>query len=198
MPVTIDKATLVAELTDGSHLYGESAIDIPRGDQREKIKSAFLVPHHGDQISVYPPVVSAIKNADTIILGPGDLFTSIIPNLLVPGVKEAIQKNTKAKLLFVVNIMTKFGETDNYNVEDFIKKIETFSGRKIDIVLINSERPSQKILDKYIEQKALPVEFSKKDDLDGMEVKKEDLLDINGGIIRHNPKKLKILTVSER
>src|SRR6056297_1588175 len=62
-PVTTDKATLVAELTDGSWLFGESAIDVPRGDQREKIKRTFLVPHHSESIKVYPEVLQAIKQA---------------------------------------------------------------------------------------------------------------------------------------
>ena len=85
LPVTIDRATLVAELTDGTRIFGESAIDMPRGHQRETIRDVYLVPHHSDAISVFPPVLKAIADADVIILGPGDLFTSIIPNLLVPG-----------------------------------------------------------------------------------------------------------------
>ena len=91
LPVTTDQATLVAELTDGTRIFGEHAIDLPRGDQREKIKSVFLVPHHTDAIHVYPPVIKAIDQADFVLLGPGDLFTSVIPNLLVPGVAEALR-----------------------------------------------------------------------------------------------------------
>ena len=103
--MTIDRATLVAELTDGTRIYGETAIDVPRGTQREKIRDVFLVPHHCDSISVYPPVIEAIRSADHIIIGPGDLFTSIIPNLIVPGVKKSIQ-DTAAQVLYTVNIMT--------------------------------------------------------------------------------------------
>ncbi|MBU1340972.1 MAG: YvcK family protein, partial [Proteobacteria bacterium] len=121
LPVTIDRATLVAELTDGSRIYGEEAIDLPRGTQRERIKDVFLVPHHHDSISVFPPVLDAIEKADYIFIGPGDLFTSIIPNLIVPGVKEALQ-NTGAKIYFTVNIMTKFGETHNFSGKDFVIK----------------------------------------------------------------------------
>ena len=84
LPVTIDKATLVAELTDGTRIYGETAIDMPRGTQREKIRDVFLVPHHSDTITVYPPVLKAIRQADMIVIGPGDLFTSIVPSLIVP------------------------------------------------------------------------------------------------------------------
>ncbi len=189
LPVTIDKATLVAELTDGSFLYGETAIDVPRGDQREKIKNTFLVPHHNDQVRVYPPVVDAIKRADLIIIGPGDLFTSIIPNLLVPGVKEAI-KDSRAELLFTVNIMTKFGETDNYKIKDFVAKAEEFIGRKVDKVLANSAKPEKEILNKYEKQKAQFVEMDMGAYWDDREIIARDLLDISGGIIRHDSKKL--------
>src|SRR6056297_458263 len=123
LPVTTDKATLVAELTDGSWLYGESAIDVPRGNQREKIKKTFLVPHHSETIQVYPRVLEAIKEADYIILGPGDLYTSIIPNVLVKGVKEELGR-AKAELIYLANIMTKFGETENFTAKDFMEKIE--------------------------------------------------------------------------
>ena len=189
LPVTIDKATLVAELTDGSFLYGETAIDVPRGDQREKIKNTFLVPHHSDQVRVYPPVVDAIGRADLIIIGPGDLFTSIIPNLLVPGVKEAI-KDSGAELLFAVNIMTKFGETDNYKIKDFVAKAEEFIGRKVNKVLANSAKPKKEILDKYEKQKARFVEMDLSQYWEDRKIIGLDLLDISGGIIRHDSKKL--------
>lgn len=190
LPVTIDKATLVAELTDGSFLYGETVIDIPRGDQREKIKSAFLVPHHSDNIKVYPPVVEAIKQADIVIIGPGDLFSSIVPNFLVPGVKEAL-KDSLADILFVVNIMTKFGETDNYGAKDFIEKIEEFIGKKVDKVLVNSAKPEDSILEKYKEQKAKFIEADLGEEWDGRKIIARDLIDLGGEIVRHSPEKLK-------
>ncbi|MGD9242116.1 MAG: YvcK family protein, partial [Desulfobacterales bacterium] len=128
LPVTIDKATLVAELTDGSRIYGETAIDMPRGTQREKIHDVFLVPHHSNTISVYPPVLKAIRQADMIVIGPGDLFTSIVPSLIVHGVKECLKK-IKAPILFILNIMTKFGETHQFTGRDFVKTLEEAIGR---------------------------------------------------------------------
>ncbi len=189
LPVTVDKATLVAELTDGSLLYGESAIDIPRGDQREKIRKTFLVPHHNDSINVYPPVIKVIKEADYIIIGPGDLYTSIIPNFLVSGVKKAISE-TKTKLFYLVNIMTKFGETDNFTGEDFILELEKSIGRKVDIAILNSTKPDKEIIKKYKKQKAVLVEISKHNLWDGRKIIKEDLLSVSGDIIRHDAKKL--------
>lgn len=189
LPVTIDKATLVAELTDGSFLYGETAIDIPRGDQREKIKNAFLVPHHSDRIKVYPPVVDAIKRADLIIIGPGDLFSSIVPNFLVPGVKGAINDSI-ADILFITNIMTKFGETDNFSAKNFVEKIEEFIGKKVNKVLVNSGKVENELLKKYEQQKAKLVEVDM-DTEDSRRIILKDLIDTSGNIIRHSPEKLK-------
>lgn len=190
MPITIDKATLVAELTDGTFLFGESAIDIPRGNQREKIKRVFLVPHHKDRVRIYPSAVKAIKDAAYVIIGPGDLYTSIFPNFLVPGAKEALMKS-KAKIIFVVNIMTKFGETHNYKGEDFVLNAEKIIGRKIDMVLVNDEKPDAKILKEYKKQKADFVSIKRRNSWGGRKINARDLIDIAGGIIRHDPSKLR-------
>lgn len=190
LPVTVDKATLVAQLTDGSRIYGQKAIDVPRETQREKIQDIYLVPHHHDTISVYPPVIEAINRADFIFIGPGDLFTSIIPNLLVPGVKEAIQE-TRAKVFYIVNIMTKYGETDTFKGYDFVRSIEEYIGRAIDGVIYNTMKPAQKILEQYREEKAEFVEIdeSKKEWKD-RKIYSQDLLSVTGGIVRHDSKKL--------
>ena len=189
LPVTIDRATLVAELTDGKRIYGEEAIDIPRGTQRERIKDVFLVPHHHDTISVYPPVLRAIKNADYIFIGPGDLFTSIIPNLLVSGVKEALQE-TKGEVYYIVNIMTKFGETHHFTGREFVSGLEERLGRQVDGVIGNSTSPRQQALDMYKQQKADFVQVDKSDPFWGdRTVLLEDLLDADAAIVRHDPRK---------
>jgi uncharacterized cofD-like protein len=193
LPVTIDRATLVAELTDGSRIYGETAIDIPRGTQREKIRNVFLVPHHSDSISVYPPVIKAINNADYVIIGPGDLFTSIIPNLIVPGVKEALHE-TNATILYIINIMTKFGETHNFTGLDFVRKLEESIERQVDGIIYNSEKPDKKLVEQYMEQKAEFVEIDKNDDFWGnRSIYISNMLDIAGSILRHDSKKLAVL-----
>jgi uncharacterized cofD-like protein len=161
-PVTTDKATLTAELNDGSWLYGEKVIDMPDSKKRAKILRTFLVPHHSDSIQVYPPVISAIKKADFIIIGPGDLYTSITPNFLVKGVKEAIQE-TQAKIIYIINIMTKFGETDNFTAKDFISTLEKFIDRQVDMVVLNSMKPGRNIMSQYEKQDAKFVKI----DLDG-------------------------------
>jgi uncharacterized cofD-like protein len=190
LPVTIDPATLVAELTDGTRIFGEKAIDVPRGTQREKIRDVFLVPHHGDVIAVYPPVLDAAWWADYIIIGPGDLFTSIIAGLIVPGVKEAFQKS-RAKVLYVLNIMTKFGETHNFSGWDFVSRLEGFMGREVDGILYNTARPGEPLIAQYREQKAEFVEIDPGDPCWGRRaLHAADMLDTSGGIVRHDPRKL--------
>jgi len=190
LPVTIDRATLVAELTDGSHIYGETAIDVPRGNQREKIRDVFLVPHHNDHISVFPPVIDAINAADYIIIGPGDLFTSIIPNLIVPGVTEAL-RDTSAHTLYTLNIMTKFGETHNFMAIDFVLKLEEILQHRVDGIIYNNQKPAPDLIARYSKQKA---EFVKIDpDNEHWKDRKifaADLLDTSGGIVRHDSFKL--------
>jgi uncharacterized cofD-like protein len=190
LPVTTDKATLVAELTDGSRIYGERAIDMPRGNQREKIKDVFLVPHHADEIRVYPPVVDAIQTADYIILGPGDLFTSVIPNLIVPGVQASIQKSS-AKLIYIVNIMTKFGETNNFRCKDFINRLEYFTQKPIDIIIHNNQSPANDLLNLYASQKSQFVQVDSNDDMwRDRRLHSLDLLESSDKIIRHDSQKL--------
>ncbi len=189
LPITINRATLVAELTNGEMLYGESAIDVPRGDQREKIKRTFLVPHHTVQIKVYPPVVKAINNANYIIIGPGDLYTSITPNFLVSGARKAIKK-TKAKIIYIANIMTKFGETDNFSIYDFVSSLESFIKRKVDVVIANSYSPSLKILAQYQKQKSFLVKAPREQEWEGRKIIKANLINVKGGILRHDSRKL--------
>ncbi len=190
LPVTLDRATLVAELTDGKRIYGEEAIDLPRGTQRERIKDVFLVPHHHSSISVYPPVIDAIERADFIFIGPGDLFTSVIPNLIVPGVKEALQR-TSAKIIFIINIMTKFGETHNFCGKDFVIKLEEQLEQKVGGIVGNSTKPSQKILDLYSDQKSDFVFIDPKDSFwNDRNLHLNDFLDTNTMIVRHDPVKL--------
>jgi len=190
LPVTTDRATLVAELTDGTRIFGENAIDMPRGGQLSKIKDVYLVPHHSGCITAYPPVIDAINAADYIIIGPGDLFTSILSNIVVPGVKDAI-KRTKATIVYVVNIMTKYGETHNYSGVDFIEKLEEGIGRSVQIVIGNRTKPDDAILEGYRKQEAEFVEFI--DEQKFWQNRKfylTDLLDTSGSIVRHDSQKL--------
>ena len=193
LPVTIDRATLVAELTDGTRIYGETAIDMPRGTQREKIRDVFLVPHHSDKITVYPPVIEAIRSADTILIGPGDLFTSILPGLIVPGVKEELQR-TSARLFYIINIMTKFGETHQFSGRDFVHTLENAIGRQVTGIIYNNQRPDNQLERLYRNQKAEFVEIDGRNGWwENRQYHGADLLDTAGGIVRHDGRKLAAL-----
>lgn len=190
LPVTTDKSTLVAQLTNGEQIFGENAIDVPRGHQRQKIANVFLVPHHANQITVFPRVIERIRQVKAVILGPGDLYTSIIPNLLVPGVREALQK-TPAKLIYVSNIMTKFGETDGYTLESFISVIEHYIGRPLETVIYNNQLPNEQVLASYKKQRSTPVKAHNYKKLSRQyQLVAADLLEQEAGIVRHSAVKL--------
>jgi uncharacterized cofD-like protein len=196
LPATTDKATLVAELSDGRRIYGESAIDIPKGEQRKRIEDIFLVPHYNDCISAYPPVIKAIDSSDYIFIGPGDLYTSIMASLIVPGIKEAIQK-TRAKIIFTLNIMTKFGETHDFGGYDFVRKLEDCLDRQVDGIIYNARKPGKYLLDNYSEEKAEFVELDRNENWIGERVIFDgDLLTSTSAIARHDPMKLSALIKS--
>jgi uncharacterized cofD-like protein len=190
LPVTIDKATLAAELIDKNRIYGESTIDIPDSGERKEISEVFLVPHYKSSISAYRPVIEAINNADHIIIGPGDLFTSIIPPLIVSGVKEAIQES-KAQIIYVLNIMTKNGETNNYSSVDFVHRVEECLERNVNAVVYNDSVPPIEILKKYSDHYCDFVKIGQSyRRLPNHMLYSSDMLRIEDGKVRHDPVKL--------
>lgn len=183
LPVTLDKATLAAQLENKGFVFGESQIDIYNDSQDNKIAKVFLVPHQG-KIEVYPQVVEVIHEADYILVGPGDLYTSIIPNFLVPGVTEALGQ-AHASVIYIANIMTKYTETANFNLSDFVKEIEKYSGRNLDKIICNKQMPDESVLHAYKQEDAIPVGIDINDD----NVKQYDLLSA-GKLARHDTAKL--------
>lgn len=164
-PVTYDDAHLVARYDNGKQVLGEHFIDEPKEDMNDaKIVDLELVPN----AKANKKALWLIKEADVIIFGPGDLYTSIICNLIVDGVTVAIKKS-KAKKIFVMNLMTKTGQTTGFKASDHLKELEKYlEGSVIDIVLINKRKVyPNNILKRYKEEGAKPVE----DDLNGSEVK---------------------------
>jgi uncharacterized cofD-like protein len=193
LPVTMDRATLVAELTDGTRIYGEAAIDLPSSNRRQKIRDVYLVPHHHATISVHPPVLDAIARAQTIVIGPGDLYTSIFPNLIVPEVGEALRQ-APGLMVYNLNIMNKFGETHQFAGRDFVRALESRLERRLDVVIYNTRRPPRQILARYRRHQS---EFVVLDPLDPFwgprRLVGADLLDTSGGIVRHDDQKLAAL-----
>lgn len=186
MPVTLESARLCAELEDGRIIKGETNIDIPKHDGKLKIKTIFLVP----EVSANKDALAAIENADFIILGPGDLYTSILPNLIVGGIAKAILKS-KAKKIYIVNIMNKFGETYGFLASDFLSAIEKFVGADaVDYCVVNVEKADKSLLEKYKKEKDDFVFFDK-DNFKNRKVKVFTGKLLRGGeFLRHDPEKL--------
>jgi len=145
LPVTLSSVKLCARLQDGSIVRGETNIDIPKHDGGLRIKKIWLEP----KATLNNKARQAILSADLLVIGPGDLYTSIVPNLIVEGAKEAIKKS-KAKKVYVANLMTKWGETHSFAAKDFIQAVESYVGRGVlDYVIINTKRPSSQRLKHY-------------------------------------------------
>ncbi len=188
IPVTLGNVKLMAELEDGKIIEGENNIDIPKHDGRIKIKRVWLKP----RVMANPNAQKAIMEADLVIVGPGDLYTSLIPNFLVGGIKEAMQK-TEAKKIYFTNIMTKFGETNDFKASDFAGVMMDYLGPKsFDYVFVNGVRPSLHRLAPYIKECADFVE----PDIDNLNGKKYGFTPIKSdllrkkGFIRHDPEKI--------
>jgi len=144
IPSTLDKANLYAVLENGKIISGEANIDVPRHNGNLKIKRVFLRP----KAKAYPKSLEAIEKADLIVIGPGDLYSSLSQILLVGGVAEAISK-TKAKKVYICNLMTKHGETNNFTILDFVKEIEKYLESELDYVIYNDFIPSKKRIKNY-------------------------------------------------
>jgi len=151
LPTTVDSVYLRGEMEDGSFIDGESNI----ANSPLKIKRIMMVPEDACPLQ---SVLEAIAKADVIVLGPGSVYTSIIPNLLVSGVPEAL-KRSRAKKVYVCNVMTQRGETDGYSASDHVRAIEAHARMRIfDYVLVNTRQPDSKLLDKYRKAGAVLVE----------------------------------------
>lgn len=150
IPVTLNNVRLSARLMDGTLITGETNIDIPKHASHAAIEKVWLTP----QAKINPAAAKAIHDADLIVVGPGDIYTSLIPNLLVRGVPEAIRRS-RAKKLYVVNLVNKFGETHGFRAEKYLATMERYLGRGVfDIVVFNRARPSPRVLARYRKEKA--------------------------------------------
>lgn len=197
VPVTFTKSVLCADLVDGTLIEGQHHVDVvEEKEKRALIKKVFLKP----ESTINEDAEKAIMEADFILVGPGDLYTSIIPNLLVTGVSKAIKKS-KAKKIYVLNLMTKYGQTTTYKASDHIRVLEEYLGKGVlDFVLVNKTTPKKKVLSWYEQYDECPVE----DDLNGKEkfkVIRKDLIkdivitksasdELRRSIIRHDSDKL--------
>jgi uncharacterized cofD-like protein len=156
LPVTLSDSRLCAELEDGTHIRGETHIDIRGGGPTSRIKRVYLDPPS----IANPAAMAALQEADAIVIGPGDLYTSVLPNLLVTGIAPAIRQ-AAATRIYVCNVMTKHGETDGFRASDFVAEVQHYLGglRALDHVLLNDPATlPEDVLGRYARENALPVE----------------------------------------
>ncbi len=183
LPPTLEDVILVAQCQGGDVVYGESTI----GKCGARIEKVSLQPGNPHAL---PEAIQSISEADAIVLGPGSLFTSVIPNLLVAGIRDAIQESS-APRIYVCNVMTQPGETDCFTAADHVKAIMDHAGRGIiDYVLINLGGIPPKLAEKYGLEGAYPVKVDR-DRLKpfGIRIIEEDLVS-NMDYARHDPLRL--------
>jgi len=186
LPATIEKTNLVAILENGQEIFGEDEIDVPKAhDPNLKIKKIFLKP----EAKAYQPVLDAIENADLIIIGPGDLYSSLIPCVLPRGIKESLEKS-KAKKILIVPAMTKIGETNGFSVLDFANEMERYVGSPLDFVIYNNFVPEKERVEKYKKEELNVHEIVEiNEGIDEKRFIERDLL-VKSGEIVYDPDKL--------
>ncbi|MCX6794097.1 MAG: YvcK family protein [Candidatus Gottesmanbacteria bacterium] len=152
IPVSFTNTNLVAEYENGRILTEEHLIDEPPHDGTVKITRVYLKP----SAIANPEALAAIGKADLIVLGPGDLYTSVIPNLLVRGIPEAIA-TSQAKKVYIVNLMTKFGQTYGFTTADHLRTIQQYVGNSINAVIVNTAPLQKQALAVYSKYHEFPV-----------------------------------------
>lgn len=184
LPLSEDYLTLMGETVDGNIIEGEENIT----KANKKYKRIF----YKDEPHVLPEVISAIYDADLVILSMGSLYTSLLPNLVCSEIKESIRQ-TKAKVMYVCNAMTQPGETDDFTVSDHINVLLNCLGKEtIDVVVSANSNIDRKTLEKYRrkeEKDPVKIDSQKIEDM-GIELIVDDILNIQDGTIRHNSLKL--------
>lgn len=191
LPVTLEKVKLHAVLKNGEKVHGESNIPLINKAMSSQIDHVYIEPEISFPMK---EAIDAIEEADAIVLGPGSLYTSVIPNLLIKDMADTISAADGIKI-YISNVMTQPGETDGYSLWDHVNAIIYHSREDlIDYVIANVEEIPEETLKKYSEDGATPVIFSKEDEEKlnsiGIGIIKENLIDIKKNYIRHDSIKL--------
>ena len=188
LPVTLDDMKLVAELENGEIIEGESKIPSEVIVRNTRIKKIAIKPIDAKPLE---EAIKAINNADVIIMGPGSLYTSIIPNLLVKGIPEAICKSP-AKKVYISNVMTQPGETDGFKVSNHLKVLMDYGvAENIDYVIANNGIIPPDIKEKYAKENAelVVLDYENISNLN-VNVIEADLIKITKRYVKHNAEKL--------
>ncbi len=183
LPASLEPAVLITHLEDGTIIRGESTMSSERAGRR--IANLSLEP---ENITAPEAAIEAINEAEIILVGPGSLYTSLTPPLLVPALKNTIQK-TRAKLVYIANIMTEPGETDHMTLLEHIQVIVHHLGRTPDAILVNTASIHQSTLEQYAKVQSIPV----KPDFDAIRMRGIEVVEttlIRGGNAQHDAKRL--------
>jgi len=188
LPATVEDINLCAEFEDGKVIVGEEEITNYGKERKSRIKRIWVEPEN----PIAPiDAVASIESANIIVFGPGSLYTSVIPNLLIKDIRDAVNRSNAIKV-FVVNVMTQPGETDDFSAYDHLITFIKHSGvQKIDAVVVNTKMPSNALLRKYLEQGQEPVipdvaRIARED----FNVYAEDLIGDKEDFVRHDPDRL--------
>ncbi|MDZ5783614.1 gluconeogenesis factor YvcK family protein [Marinococcus luteus] len=184
LPASNRSIELFAKMKDGSTVYGESLI--PKAGKQ--IDQVFIHPPDAEAL---PETVRAIEQADVIVIGPGSLFTSIMPNLIVPGIRDAINRSG-ARKVYICNVMTQPGETDGFSAADHLHAIEKHTGGAfVDTVLVHNGEIPAPVLANYEKQQAFPVkcDYERLEQI-GCRVVTDTFMHYDGLVLRHNAKKV--------
>lgn len=189
VPLTEDNVTLMASMSDGSIIKGECEIT----KSNKKIKKVY----YEEEPIITPLAIRSIREADIILLSMGSIYTSIIPNLINKEVIDAID-NSNGKIIYVCNMMTQPGETDNFKVSDHVELLNSYLGkRKIDKVLVNNKIIDKDMLNKYQNEEQKDLVVIDYDKLNNVELIEDNYFIVKDGMIRHDALKLAFSIFSE-
>ncbi|MFN3598805.1 MAG: uridine diphosphate-N-acetylglucosamine-binding protein YvcK [Aquificaceae bacterium] len=193
IPATLENIQLCAKFSDGEKVCGEEKITEYGKDKEVKLESIWIEPNNARA-----PIdaIAKIQSADMIVFGPGSLYTSIIPNLLIEDIKQAVLQSYATKV-FIVNAMTQPGETDGFTAYNHIRVFKELTGiDRIDAAVVNTKMPPDHVLRRYLEQRQEPViPDVAKIAREGIGVYAEDLIGDKEDFVRHDPKKVADLIV---
>lgn len=185
LPISLDKANLYAVLENGQIIDGEKNIDTPKHNGRLGIKRVYTEP----EAKAYPNTIKALKDADLIVVGPGDLYSTIAQIFLVKEIPKTVLKS-KAKTVYLPNLMTKYGETNGFSVLDFTNQVEKWLGGSFDFILYNNFIPKEKRIRSFKKSHPELVEMVRIDkDLKEPKFIGKNLL-YNKGLIEHDSEKV--------
>lgn len=179
IPASTERITLCAQMKDGTIVRGESNIPI----YQNHIQRVF----YDEYVEASQEAIEVIKSADIILFGVGSIYTSILPNVIIPDIQKAL-KSSQAKMVYYSNVMSQPGETDGFSFEDHIEAIEKHSGVQMDLVVASSDQIPHHILRAYEKEGSHPITFRERNH--HYDVLYQNLLSFANETIRHDPKKV--------